>query len=956
MTDQQAYLLKLVKEIHDICVKHNIVYFLAGGSLIGALRHDGFLPWDDDADLYMTRDNWEKFVEACKTDLPPNRALEAPDLNPWYSNTFPRYIATDSTVIHSHQILDVEKEAVGEVIDILILDPISDDEKTRQEYTYNLMIYSELANPAGCYGRRFGVKARHFFKYFVLSKLRGKEYIQNHFEKKLESCFSESGKQYAMRWGGTPLYFDRDWFEKVEMHRFEDLEAMCPGGSNEYLVCHYGDEWPLLPPNAERSSHDAAFLTGVSYKDALKNYRPSFNKKKLANRVTRRKLMLLAGADRDHKLQKTFLSAQAIKVQMEVNHKLEANRISYERACENGDYAFLADFFKDYFDWQLSARAIGRDDWSGIYRLNHPVLSDLGPDLMAKAVETLMFTERIGKAYRLIEVIEASKKNNSKIASLKDVILIFREAVVLYERKQFKKAMGLLDSLLERYPNNGSFFKLKTCLLFEGVQSSFEERNNFIKQALSLFPDDGFFKKYYADLLEETGDREAAMREYCDAAESTLNGLVLLDIKKKTGIIPEWQRSMIIEEGLSEESFGEDTLQDDVVEEKGVEKAVIDSPEQKYLFNLLCELVRFCNEHDIKYVLAPKIVYLFQNLGVLPNAVKDYCILVDHDNYKKLINKLLSDTPKNRTTEYIGSSSSFMSYDIHYIGNDSLYVPIKTAPNYKHKGLFVTVKLLKATSHPKKVNLLYGLWKASNYCYDRDVTVRYCVLATFGKLYKLLAWKRFSGRILKEVLNCSATSESYRVNIGKNKISYPRELFTQKAICEFRGMHFSIPEDYVSYIEPCSELDAANFIDGMKFRGDTIVSTALTYDEYWDKSGLDRKFFKQRRASYLRNSYPRAVGKAFRKAFKEVKEAVSFKGLMLQYLSRKQEILALYKSRDFDSLVVLYEPYKEAMNRYYSNIYNPLDKEIHQMFLETLSYQGDNDFISKLQGVDGLCN
>lgn len=190
MTDQQAYLLKLLKEIHEICVKHNIVYFLAGGSLIGALRHDGFLPWDDDADLYMTRDNWEKFAEACKTDLPPNRALEAPDINPWFSNTFPRYIATDSTRIHSHQILDVESlEAVGEVIDILILDPISDDEKIRQEYTYNLMIYSELANPAGCFGRRFGVKARHFFKYLVLSKLKGKEYIQSHFEKNLIVVF-----------------------------------------------------------------------------------------------------------------------------------------------------------------------------------------------------------------------------------------------------------------------------------------------------------------------------------------------------------------------------------------------------------------------------------------------------------------------------------------------------------------------------------------------------------------------------------------------------------------------------------------------------------------------------------------------------------------------------------------------------------------------------------------------
>ena len=62
MTPEQEHLLTLLKEIDQICRRNNIPYYLAGGTLIGALRHKGFLPWDDDADLYMTREGFDRFV------------------------------------------------------------------------------------------------------------------------------------------------------------------------------------------------------------------------------------------------------------------------------------------------------------------------------------------------------------------------------------------------------------------------------------------------------------------------------------------------------------------------------------------------------------------------------------------------------------------------------------------------------------------------------------------------------------------------------------------------------------------------------------------------------------------------------------------------------------------------------------------------------------------------------
>ena len=132
MTELQAVLLEMLKEIDGICKKNDITYYLIGGSALGAVRHNGFLPWDDDADIVMTRENWLRFEEIIDSELPPNRELMCWERTPEYPAVFARYTNKETTcIVHS---LGYSPISWGLMIDIFILTPIPNEPAKRKKF------------------------------------------------------------------------------------------------------------------------------------------------------------------------------------------------------------------------------------------------------------------------------------------------------------------------------------------------------------------------------------------------------------------------------------------------------------------------------------------------------------------------------------------------------------------------------------------------------------------------------------------------------------------------------------------------------------------------------------------------------------------------------------------------------------------------------------------------------
>lgn len=530
MTEKQKYLLKLFREVDEICREHNLRYVLAGGSLIGALRHEGFVPWDDDVDLYMPRPDWEKFTEICKTELPPDREIQCSEVDRNYTNSFPRYASTNTCAIHKSQIIG--KDCGGEIIDILTLDPVPADDKEYEKYRTHMMIYSDLINISVGYSDRWEIPASMYLKYLLSYIFLGKKRTLAKLEKIMFSYKEEECDRYAMRWGGCPFLFDKDMMFPVKDGIFEGKKAMIPNKCSDYLIWHYGDEWSYMPPHDKREGHVAVCVDDLPYQELREEYMPKINKERLRWDSVFRKFYNMRIAKKSHKVRQDGLAMKARAVALDLQRAIDESGLKISELVESRSFRKLSALLGSYYKNQLSADFIGREDYTNIYAFYHPTLVEIPDDVFYAAMLTLFYTERVSKAYRMMQVRQQLDHLSPEMEGLKEDIEFFRKAADHYEFHRIKEAEQIVNELLKKYPGHPGFMKFKCRFLMENAGENRIEAERFLDKALKLFPEDGYFLKYKADIFWMDGEVQKAAELYLQVREKTTNGIVWMEMDR----------------------------------------------------------------------------------------------------------------------------------------------------------------------------------------------------------------------------------------------------------------------------------------------------------------------------------------------------------------------------------------------------------------------------------------
>ncbi|MDL2276699.1 LicD family protein [Breznakia sp. OttesenSCG-928-G09] len=245
--------LEIFDEIVRICKKHDIHYVLGGGSCLGAVRHQGMIPWDDDIDLSMYRADYERFLEVCKTELNENYYVQNMDNEENYALVFGK--VRDHNSYFSEKYCKNVKMKKGIWVDIFPYDNVCENEDNRiKEYKKLKRLNSFLTIKCGyVYGGMKGImKLQYwivrFITLFIPKKVLKKKI--KHLMFKYNNIETDFIFPFGGAYGAKEKITKEFFFDTIEVE-FEGRKANIFKGYDTYLTTLYGD-YMTPPPQKDR--------------------------------------------------------------------------------------------------------------------------------------------------------------------------------------------------------------------------------------------------------------------------------------------------------------------------------------------------------------------------------------------------------------------------------------------------------------------------------------------------------------------------------------------------------------------------------------------------------------------------------------------------------------------------------------------------------------------------------
>lgn len=248
--------IEMMEEVKRICEKHNIKYFLVGGSLLGAVRHKGFIPWDDDLDFGMLREDFEKFRQVAPNELNPRYSYQSYETEPESHYIFDKIRLKDT--FFTTKFSDLFEIENGLFIDILVYDKTAKSPKMQKLHTDALRRWTRLMNirwvnkPRKNVAYRFSKIALPFMRLVPLKFYHKFFNLMLKWYKNSSSTWAIDGVGQNIERGAFPI----EWLEETVDAPFENTTFPIPKGYDEYLRHWYGSNYmQLLPISTRNSGH-----------------------------------------------------------------------------------------------------------------------------------------------------------------------------------------------------------------------------------------------------------------------------------------------------------------------------------------------------------------------------------------------------------------------------------------------------------------------------------------------------------------------------------------------------------------------------------------------------------------------------------------------------------------------------------------------------------------------------
>ena len=266
--DKQILLLKLLKEFHEICEENNLIYNIFGGTFLGAVRHKGFIPWDDDIDVTMPREDYNKFITV---------------MNEKYSDKYDLFVYPKKNYIYPYAKLGMKDTVLYEDVvkpkynklalnmDIFPNDGYPDDESIFQLYSsYEdkiILCSYKITYSKNPLKAMYKLLRQIFAKFIGIKKLLNKQILLIS-KKKIE----ETDLMICQAAGlGIKGKLEKDKYYDRVLYDFENIKVWGIRDYDTQLTRQYGDYMTLPPEDQRETPHTySLYISEKIYNECLK--------------------------------------------------------------------------------------------------------------------------------------------------------------------------------------------------------------------------------------------------------------------------------------------------------------------------------------------------------------------------------------------------------------------------------------------------------------------------------------------------------------------------------------------------------------------------------------------------------------------------------------------------------------------------------------------------------------